>query len=146
MSYLSKCTELHDDPDWILSDDSHQLHYVRMIKLTHGHCGKHEREESNNSPKRNLFKKLFRGYCDFTAIRSASYVLLGEIFPWHCLMLSFCTSSLPQTELGSPAGNPSKQAKSASFQHQHAPYSLSAPQTSQSNSKQFAVFTKGPLK
>lgn len=61
MSYLSKCTELHDDPDWILSDDSHQLHYVRMIKLTHGHCKKHKREESNNSPKRNLFKNYLEG-------------------------------------------------------------------------------------
>lgn len=37
-SHLSECAELHDDPDWILSDDSHQLNNVGVVKLTHGHC------------------------------------------------------------------------------------------------------------
>lgn len=37
-SHLSKCAELHDDPDWILCDYSHQLHNMGVIKLTHGHC------------------------------------------------------------------------------------------------------------
>lgn len=35
--YLSQCAELHDDPDRIICDDSHQLHNVGMVKLTHGH-------------------------------------------------------------------------------------------------------------
>lgn len=37
-SHLSKCAELHDDPDWIVCDYSHQLHNMGVIKLTHGHC------------------------------------------------------------------------------------------------------------
>ena len=37
-SHLSECAELHDDPDWILCDDSHQLHNVGVVKLAHGHC------------------------------------------------------------------------------------------------------------
>lgn len=38
MSHLSQCAKLHDDPDWVLSDDSHQLHDVGVVELTHGHC------------------------------------------------------------------------------------------------------------
>lgn len=38
VSYLSQRAELHDDPDWIIWDDAHQLHNVRMVKLTHGYC------------------------------------------------------------------------------------------------------------
>lgn len=34
-----------------------------------------------------------------------TYMLLGETFPWRCLMLSSYTSSLPQTEPGFPARN-----------------------------------------
>lgn len=36
--YLSKCAQLHDDPDGVLCDDSDQLHNVRVIKLTHRYC------------------------------------------------------------------------------------------------------------
>lgn len=38
MSHLSQCAELHDDPDWVLSDDSHQLYDMWVVKLTHRHC------------------------------------------------------------------------------------------------------------
>lgn len=48
--------------------------------------------------------------------KRGTYMLLGETFLWHCLTLSSYTSSLPQTGLGSPAGNRSKQ-KSIHIQH-----------------------------
>lgn len=37
-SYLSECTQLHNDPDGIFCDYSDQLHDVWMIKLPHCHC------------------------------------------------------------------------------------------------------------
>lgn len=37
-SYLSKSTELHDDPHRVLCDDSDQLNNVRVVKLSHCHC------------------------------------------------------------------------------------------------------------
>lgn len=36
--YLSKSTQLHDDPHWVLCDHADQLNNVRMVKLTHCHC------------------------------------------------------------------------------------------------------------
>lgn len=36
-SYLSKCTELHDYPDWVFRNNPNELHNVRVIKLTHCH-------------------------------------------------------------------------------------------------------------
>lgn len=38
--YLSERTQLHDDPDGVLRDDSDQLHNVRVVKLTHRYWGK----------------------------------------------------------------------------------------------------------
>lgn len=53
-----------------------------------------------------------------------TYMLLGETFPWRCLMLSSYTSSLPQTEPGFPARNRPKKLneqynRSIYTQHDH---------------------------
>ncbi len=116
MSYLSECAELHDNPDWILRDDSHQLHNVGVVKLPHGHWwGRRgvQRSVRKFSLLKALFYKLLRvnNWWQVTSEKHThthtrgTYMLLGETFPWRCLMLSSYTSLLPQTGLGSPASN-----------------------------------------
>lgn len=38
-THLSQSAELHDDPHRVFGDHSDQLDDVRVVELTHGHCG-----------------------------------------------------------------------------------------------------------
>lgn len=83
MSHLSQCAKLHDDPDWVLSDDPHQLHDVWVVELTHGHC--RDRDGDSEGMLVSLAAFFPLECCIFQEVEShegwESYRLLGGTFP-----------------------------------------------------------------